>query len=59
MSSVEMEARIVVSAFHRLGLVCHREALDQRFAQISQNQSFLSRQRQAIYRKPMENYRNK
>ncbi|XP_026467106.1 protein hook-like [Ctenocephalides felis] len=59
MSSIEMETRIIVSAFHRLGLVCHREVLDQRFAQISQSQSFLSRQRQPICRKSIENYRNK
>ncbi|XP_076245826.1 hook microtubule tethering protein [Calliopsis andreniformis] len=44
----EMEEKLMVSAFYRLGLSCHREAIDQRLAALSsgQGQSFLARQRQ-------------
>ncbi|XP_043263334.1 protein Hook homolog 3 [Colletes gigas] len=44
----EMEEKLMVSAYYRLGLTCHREAIDRRLAALSsgQGQSFLARQRQ-------------
>ncbi|XP_012540735.1 protein Hook homolog 3 [Monomorium pharaonis] len=49
----DMEERLMVTAFHRLGLNCHREVMDQRLAAISsgQGQSFLARQRQPSTRR--------
>lgn len=49
----EMEEKLMVSAFHRLGLNCHREIIDQRLAALSsgQGQSFLARQRQPSTRR--------
>ncbi|EZA57765.1 hypothetical protein DMN91_003036 [Ooceraea biroi] len=49
----EMEEKLMVSAFHRLGLNCHREVIDQRLAALSsgQGQSFLARQRQPSARR--------
>ncbi|KAK9308152.1 hypothetical protein QLX08_001657 [Tetragonisca angustula] len=49
----EMEEKLMISAFHRLGLTCHREAIDQRLAVLSSGpgQSFLSRQRQPSARR--------
>ena len=49
----EMEEKLMISAFHRLGLTCHREAIDQRLAALSSGpgQSFLSRQRQPSARR--------
>ncbi|XP_078042358.1 hook microtubule tethering protein [Augochlora pura] len=43
----EMEEKLMISAFHRLTLTLHREAIDQRLAALQpQGQSFLARQRQ-------------
>lgn len=49
----EMEEKLMVTAFHRLGLNCHREVIDQRLAALSsgQGQSFLARQRQPSARR--------
>ncbi|XP_011687312.1 PREDICTED: protein Hook homolog 3 [Wasmannia auropunctata] len=49
----DMEEKLMVTAFHRLGLNCHREVLDQRLATLSsgQGQSFLARQRQPSTRR--------
>lgn len=49
----EMEEKLMVTAFHRLGLNCHREVMDQRLAALSsgQGQSFLARQRQPSTRR--------
>nr|XP_003706672.1 PREDICTED: protein Hook homolog 3 [Megachile rotundata] len=49
----EMEEKLILSAFYRLGLSCHREAIDQRLAALSsgQGQSFLARQRQPSARR--------
>ncbi|XP_012234384.1 protein Hook homolog 3 [Linepithema humile] len=49
----EMEEKLMVTAFHRLGLNCHREVIDQRLAALSsgQGQSFLARQRQPSTRR--------
>lgn len=49
----EMEEKLMVTAFHRLGLNCHREVIDQRLAALSsgQGQSFLARQRQPTARR--------
>lgn len=49
----EMEEKLMISAFYRLGLTCHREAIDQRLAALSsgQGQSFLARQRQPSARR--------
>ncbi|XP_071861083.1 hook microtubule tethering protein isoform X1 [Bombus fervidus] len=50
----EMEEKLMISAFYRLGLTCHREAIDHRLAALSstsQGQSFLARQRQPSARR--------
>ncbi|XP_011869645.1 PREDICTED: protein Hook homolog [Vollenhovia emeryi] len=49
----EMEDKLMVTAFYRLGLNCHREVMDQRLATLSsgQGQSFLARQRQPSTRR--------
>ncbi|XP_077261467.1 hook microtubule tethering protein [Temnothorax americanus] len=49
----EMEEKLMVTAFHRLGLNCHKEVMDQRLAALSsgQGQSFLARQRQPSTRR--------
>lgn len=49
----EMEEKLMVSAFYRLGQNCHREVMDQRLAALSsgQGQSFLARQRQPSARR--------
>lgn len=49
----EMEEKLMVTAFHKLGLNCHREVIDQRLAALSsgQGQSFLARQRQPSARR--------
>ncbi|XP_015599501.1 protein Hook homolog 3 [Cephus cinctus] len=49
----EMEEKLMLTAFYRLGATCHREAVDQRLAAISpgQGQSFLARQRQPSARR--------
>lgn len=49
----EMEEKLMVTAFHKLGLNCHREVMDQRLAALSsgQGQSFLARQRQPSTRR--------
>ncbi|KAL6432248.1 hypothetical protein ACFW04_006719 [Cataglyphis niger] len=49
----EMEEKLMVTAFHRLSLNCHREVIDQRLAALSsgQGQSFLARQRQPSARR--------
>lgn len=49
----EMEEKLMISAYYKLGLSCHREVVDQRLAALSsgQGQSFLARQRQASARR--------
>lgn len=47
----EMEEKMMTSAYYRLGLTCHREAIDQRLAASGQGQSFLARQRQPSARR--------
>ncbi|XP_015518663.1 protein Hook homolog 3 [Neodiprion pinetum] len=49
----EMEEKLMVTAFHRLGFACHKEAVDQHLAALGagQGQSFLARQRQPSARK--------
>lgn len=49
----ENEEKLMLSAFYRLSLACHREAVDQRLAALGQGQgqSFLSRQRQPSSRR--------
>lgn len=49
-----VEERLIASAFYRLSLNCHREAVDTRLALLSgTGQSFLARQRQPAPRKPL------
>lgn len=50
----EMEEKLMTTAFHKLGLIRQREAVDHRLAALSsgQGQSFLARQRQATRRMP-------
>lgn len=57
----ETEEKLVTSAFYNLSLVCQREAVDEKLALLSsgQGQSFLSRQRQATPRKPMQSFKSK
>ncbi|XP_066595335.1 protein Hook homolog 3 isoform X2 [Prorops nasuta] len=49
----EVDEKLMLSAFYRLGLNYHREAIDQKLAALSsgQGQSFLSRQRQPAARR--------
>jgi len=49
----EMEEKLMVTAYHKLGLNCNREVMDQRLATLSsgQGQSFLARQRQPSTRR--------
>lgn len=49
----EMEEKLMVTAFYRLGAACHKEAVDQHLAALGagQGQSFLARQRQPSARK--------
>ncbi|XP_043504103.1 protein Hook homolog 3 [Polistes fuscatus] len=49
----EMEEKLMISAFYRLGLSSHREALDQHLIALNsgQGQSFLARQRQPSARR--------
>lgn len=50
----QMEEHLIVSSFHKLGLACHREAVEARLALLAgPGQSFLSRQRQPAARKSM------
>lgn len=53
----EMEEKLMTSAYYRLGLSCHREAVDQRLASqnAGQGQSFLARQRQPSARRSHNN----
>ncbi|KAL3290210.1 hypothetical protein HHI36_023569 [Cryptolaemus montrouzieri] len=57
----EMENKLIATAFYRLGLNCHREAMDERIAAMSagQGQSFLARQRQPTPRKQMQRFKSK
>lgn len=49
-----VEEKLMATAFYRLGLNCHREAVDGRLALLSgPGQSFLARQRQPAARKPI------
>lgn len=49
----EMEEKLMVSAFYKLGLTAHRDVVDQRLATLSSGQghSFLARQRQPSARR--------
>lgn len=60
-SMKETEERLLTTAFYRLGLACQREAVDEKLALLSagQGQSFLSRQRQAMPRKPVQSFKSK
>jgi len=53
-SICEMEEKLMATAFHKLGLIRQREAVDHRLAALSsgQGQSFLARQRQSTRRMP-------
>ncbi|XP_077292324.1 hook microtubule tethering protein isoform X2 [Arctopsyche grandis] len=55
----EGEEKLLASAFFKLGLACHRDAVDNRLALLTAGQSFLSRQRQAAPRKPLHPFRTK
>lgn len=55
----QQEERLITSSFHRLAMICQREAVDERFALLTHGQSFLSRQRHSISRKPIQPYRSK
>lgn len=54
----EMEEKLMTTAFHKLGLIRQREAVDHRLAALSsgQGQSFLARQRQATRRMPQHQH---
>lgn len=55
----EGEERLLISAFFKLGAICHRGAVDERLALISAGQSFLARQRQPTPRKPLHSFKTK
>ena len=57
----EMEERLMAAAFYKLGMTCHREAIDERLAVLSagQGQSFLARQRQPTPRKQPQRFKSK
>lgn len=57
----EIEQRLITTAFYKLGMTCHREAIDERLAVLSagQGQSFLARQRQDIPRKQIQRFKSK
>ncbi|XP_053675332.1 protein hook [Anopheles nili] len=48
----QQEEQLIATAFYRLGMACHREAVDARLLS-GPGQSFLARQRQPAARKPM------
>uniref|UniRef100_A0A182SFT8 Protein hook n=1 Tax=Anopheles maculatus TaxID=74869 RepID=A0A182SFT8_9DIPT len=55
----QQEEQLIATAFYRLGMVCHREAVDARLLS-GPGQSFLARQRQPAARKPLNaNYGKK
>uniref|UniRef100_A0A182K2D8 Protein hook n=1 Tax=Anopheles christyi TaxID=43041 RepID=A0A182K2D8_9DIPT len=55
----QQEEQLIATAFYRLGMVCHREAVDARLLS-GPGQSFLARQRQPAARKPLNaNYAKK
>ncbi|XP_014288610.1 protein Hook homolog 3 [Halyomorpha halys] len=47
----EMEEKLITVAFHNLGQVKQREAVEQRLASLGHGQSFLARQRQPVGRR--------
>lgn len=48
-----VEEQLMTSAFYRLSMSCHRDAMDARMALLNgAGQSFLNRQRQPAARKP-------
>lgn len=53
------EEKLLATSFYKLAVICQREAIDERFAVLTQGQSFLSRQRQSTPRKSMQPYRSK
>lgn len=57
----EIEERLMATAFYKLGMTCHREAIDERLAVLSagQGQSFLARQRQPTPRKQIQRFKSK
>lgn len=55
----EGEEKLITSAFFKLGIACHRDSVDQRFALLTAGQSFLARQRQAGPRKPLHTLKSK
>ncbi|XP_058126568.1 protein hook [Anopheles ziemanni] len=48
----QQEEQLIATAFYRLGMACHREAVDARLLS-GPGQSFLARQRQPAARKPL------
>ena len=49
-----VEERLMATAFYRLGLACHRDAVDAKLSLMNgAGQSFLTRQRQPASRKPV------
>nr|XP_023029226.1 protein hook [Leptinotarsa decemlineata] len=57
----EMEERLLTSAYYKLSLNCHREAIDERLSVlgVGQGQSFLARQRQPTPRKQIQRFKSK
>uniref|UniRef100_A0A6B2ECT5 Protein hook n=1 Tax=Phlebotomus kandelakii TaxID=1109342 RepID=A0A6B2ECT5_9DIPT len=56
----QMEEQLMTTAFYRLGLACHRDAIDASMALLSgSGQSFLARQRQPVPRKPAASFKTK
>lgn len=51
----QLEEKLIVSAYNRLALTCQKEAVDARLAMLNgSGQSFLSRQRHPVARKPVK-----
>ncbi|KAG5898851.1 hypothetical protein JTB14_014278 [Gonioctena quinquepunctata] len=57
----ELEERLLTTAYYKLGLNCHREAIEERLSVLSvgQGQSFLARQRQPTPRKQIQRFKSK
>lgn len=51
-----VEEQLMASAYYKLAMSCHRDAMDARLALLNgAGQSFLNRQRQPAARKPQNN----
>lgn len=55
----EMEEKLITVAFHNLGQVKQREAVEQRLASLGHGQSFLARQRQPVGGRRINSYNSK